>query len=289
MSRPYFSVKHVESLNLLPEKLTPGRLYFIDDEQYIVIDHGNGLPPVIYGGKPGPQGASGEPQPHMLDQINTLAQTELEMQALIWDEGEKFRSELERLKGNFTEALEKLNDMANTNSQTIMSLAKTIKESFDNYDSAIAVLGKAVANLYPDPTWHDPDEEVSDTTGQDQTPNVLAQTLDVGDNVPFNGVNLRVNKYTTNADGSFSLDLQSLGEFSKTDDPLDNETAKTDAGSWTIQQTNLSDGSIVLDLTAQSSLVENLNTGDVITSDGTAYLVSDIQRNSDGSISLVLN
>lgn len=46
MSNPYFSVQHVASRSNLPATLTQGRLYFIDDEGSIVVNHGNG--PVTY-------------------------------------------------------------------------------------------------------------------------------------------------------------------------------------------------------------------------------------------------
>ena len=67
---------------MLPEKLTRGRAYFVDDEQVIVIDHGQG--PVIYGGKPGPQGQTGEPLPQIQDQIDKLSEAELYTQGTIW-------------------------------------------------------------------------------------------------------------------------------------------------------------------------------------------------------------
>lgn len=287
MARPYFSVKHVESMDSLPEKLTPGRIYFVDDEQSIVIDHGNGLPPVIYGGKPGPMGPAGEPQPHLQEQIDTLAQTELAMQKLIWDEGKKFRENLTRTADNLAETLDRVQDMANTNAQTLMSLSRTIKESFDSYDAAIATLSKAVTNLYPDHIWHGDDD------GQSETPspqtNTLAQTLNVGDNVNFSGEKLLVNKYTVNADGSFSVGLQSQGEFSDDSDPLDNETISTDAGSWTIQQSNMHDGSTVYDLTAQHSVPDTLAEGDTITTGTDSYTVSSMTRNDDGSVTVSLS
>ena len=56
---------------LLPETLEIGRVYFIDDAQVIVVDHGKG--PVIYGGVPGPQGEPGEPLPQIQEQIDTLS------------------------------------------------------------------------------------------------------------------------------------------------------------------------------------------------------------------------
>ena len=135
--------------------------------------------------------------------------------------------------------------------------------------------------------WHGEDD------GQSETPspqtNTLAQTLNVGDNVNFSGEKLLVNKYTVNADGSFSVGLQSQGEFSDDSDPLDNETISTDAGSWTIQQSNIHDGSTVYDLTAQHSVLDTLAEGDTISSGENNYTVSALSRSDDGTISLSLS
>ncbi len=68
----YYGVSHIEKLTLLPETLELGRAYFVDDEGYIVIDHGRG--PIIYGNRPGPQGQAGEPIPQLQDQIDYLTE-----------------------------------------------------------------------------------------------------------------------------------------------------------------------------------------------------------------------
>lgn len=73
MARPEYSFKHVPSSALLPENLTRGRIYFLDDEGTIIINHGRG--PVTYGhrrGLPGPPGPAGDPQPELQEQINLL-------------------------------------------------------------------------------------------------------------------------------------------------------------------------------------------------------------------------
>lgn len=286
MTRPYFSVKHVESMSLLPEELTPGRIYFIDDEQVIVIDHGNGLPPVIYGGKPGPQGASGEPQPFLQQEIDTLAQTELAMQSLIWDEGKKFRDALARISEHFTETFDHLQEMSNTNSQAIMNLSETIKRSFDNYDNAIATLGKAVSNLYPDYSQSDDDDT---PTPIPDTINTVAQNVNDGDNVSFNGEKFTVSNYGITPKGAITMTLQSQGAFSDNSDPLDNETVKINDDTYTIQQTNSSDGSTILDLTQQQPLAQTLSDGDTVNVNGQDLTISGYTRNSDGSISLNLS
>ena len=287
MSRPYFSVKHVESLALLPENLTPGRIYFVDDEQYIVIDHGNGLPPVIYGGKPGPQGASGEPQPHLQEQIDTLAQTELQMQAIMWDEIKHFKKTIAQLSEHFTETFDLLRGLTDKNAQSIMTLADTIHTDFTKYDSAIAILGKAVANLYPDGTYHGPGSE--DDTEADTSPELMAENINIGDDLNSGGTKYTVLERTLNSDGSLSLSLEGHGAFSDKSDPLDDETLNSPVGNWVIQQSILADGSTVFDLQAQSPLLDNLSVGDSVSAGEESFTVSDITREEDGTISLTLS
>ena len=72
MSSPYLGVSHIEKLNKLPADLEVGRAYFVDEEGYIVINHGRG--PIIYGNRPGPQGQAGEPIPQLQDQIDYLTE-----------------------------------------------------------------------------------------------------------------------------------------------------------------------------------------------------------------------
>lgn len=95
MSRPYWSIKHVESMSLLPENLTAGRAYFIDDEQVIVINHGKG--PVIYGGKPGPQGIPGEPIPILQSQIDNLSTAVLLINKTLYEQFERYDKTLATL------------------------------------------------------------------------------------------------------------------------------------------------------------------------------------------------
>ena len=286
MSRPYFSVKHVESLALLPKKLTPGRIYFIDDEQYIIIDHGNGLPPVIYGNRPGPQGASGEPQPQLQEQVDTLAQTQIKTQSFLWEESNKVRTIIQHLTDTFNETIERFQEMVDTNAQSIMSLATTIKTSFDNYDSAIATLGKAVANLYPDGTYHIDDDDTQQ--GSSTTP-LLAQSLNIGDDVSSEGTRYTVLNSQKNADGSLSLSLRNNGAFSDTSDLMDFETMQNASGSWVIQETNKSDGTTLYDLQSAPTKIDTLVEGDTLNTGTASLKVQNITRGEDGSISLTLS
>lgn len=70
MATNKWSTKHVATLSDLPQILEKGRAYFIDDEHYIIIDHGSG--PVIYGNRTGAQGQAGEPIPILQNQIDSL-------------------------------------------------------------------------------------------------------------------------------------------------------------------------------------------------------------------------
>ena len=230
MSRPYLSVKHVETMSLLPAKLTRGRAYFIDDEQVIVIDHGLG--PVTYGGKPGPQGATGEPIPQMQAQLDGLSEAAFKMQNFMWQESQRVRTQDERIEAHFTEQDEHLQEQINDAASAILTLSSLLHEKFNQYDNAVATLAKAVSELYP--------------------PETRPQGGDSGE------------------------------------DPLDNETLSTDAGTWTIQQTYLKDGTILLELEAQELLISTLKPGDNVTYDGTLWKVADKQE-QDGFITITLD
>ena len=71
------------------------------------------------------------------------------------------------------------------------------------------------------------------------------------------------------------------------DDPLDNETVSTDAGTWTIQQTTLKDGTIVLNLEAQELVIDHIKIGDSVDFDGSTWLVEDVST-TDGVTSITI-
>lgn len=81
MAKPYTKHEHVRTLAELPNKLVKGRIYFVDEESYIVIDHGDNRGPQIYGNRQGIQGPPGEPVPKMLNDIEAhslaIANTQL--------------------------------------------------------------------------------------------------------------------------------------------------------------------------------------------------------------------
>ena len=213
MARPYFTAKHVESMSLLPGTLEVGRAYFVDDEQVIVIDHGRG--PVIYGGATGPQGAAGEPIPQLQGQIDALAAQAFTTQKTIWDINKR---ELDR-----HEQIQEI--IAGVKAE----IAADIQEQADRMDSALNILAKSIANLYP--------EHYAPEDSQD--------------------------------------------------DPLDNETVSTPAGSWTIQQTTLKDGTIVLNLEAQDLVIDTIQIGDTVDFDGATWTVEDVST-TDGTTSITI-
>ncbi|MBR0035580.1 MAG: hypothetical protein IJP54_07870 [Synergistaceae bacterium] len=216
MSRPYFTARHIESMALLPETLEVGRAYFVDDEQVIVIDHGRG--PVIYGKSTGPQGAAGEPIPQLQDQIDKLAEASLSQSKTIWEINQRELDRHEQIQ-----AL--ISDTINTVKTEITT---AMQEQSDRMDSALNILAKSIAELYP---AHYPPEEA---------------------------------------------------------DPLDNETVYTDSGAYTIQQTVLDDGTVILNLTPQTQVIDTLQTGDTVDFDGSTWTVENIST-ADGVTSITIN
>ena len=213
MPRPYFTAKHVESMSLLPETLEVGRAYFVDDEQVIVIDHGRG--PVIYGGAAGPQGVAGEPIPQIQSQIDALAAEAFTTQKTVWDINKR---ELDRHE-----------QIQNLIAGVKTEITQAVQEQADRMDSALNIIAKSIANLYP--------EHYAPEDSQD--------------------------------------------------DPLDNETVSTPAGTWTIQQTTLKDGTIVLNLEAQELVIDHIKIGDSVDFDGSTWLVEDVS-NQDGVTTITI-
>lgn len=101
MATTHISAKHIKNLAQLPEKLIIGRAYFIDDEHYIVIDHGNG--PVIYGNKAGAQGQPGEPIPILQAQIDSLTEASFKHLALIMQIDDRTREKEKSIENDIDE------------------------------------------------------------------------------------------------------------------------------------------------------------------------------------------
>lgn len=235
MAKPYFTAKHVESMALLPETLEVGRAYFVDDEQVIVIDHGRG--PVTYGGATGPQGIAGEPIPQLQSQIDSLTAEALTTQKTIWDINTREVAHYEAIQSTIadvrSEILQVIQNQTETFNEALQAqhddLTTALQDQGERIDSALNILAKSIANLYP--------EHYAPEDSQD--------------------------------------------------DPLDNETVSTPAGSWTIQQTTLKDGTIVLNLEAQSLVIDTIHIGDTVDFDGSTWTVEDIST-TDGTTSITI-
>ena len=224
MARPYFTAKHIESMALLPDTLDIGRAYFVDDEQVIVIDHGRG--PVIYGGATGPQGIAGEPIPQLQEQIDKLVDASLIQSRTIWDINKRELERHEQIQDLIASVKAEINSAIQAQRTEIDA---SIQEQADRMDSALNILAKSIANLYP--------EHYAPEDSQD--------------------------------------------------DPLDNETVYTDAGAYTIQQTVLKDGTIILNLTPQTQVIDALKAGDTVDFDGATWTVEDIST-TDGVTSITI-
>ena len=130
MARPYYSVKHVRTLAELPQKLTRGRAYFVDDEAYIIIDHGMG--PVIYGNKSGPQGQPGEPIPILQAQIDELTRASFGNTFNLYEfnnaRKQDIQFEMDQREVNMTDIYTQLNFVSNA----VLTLTKITSDIAEN-------------------------------------------------------------------------------------------------------------------------------------------------------------
>ena len=289
MARPYFAAKHVESMSLLPENLTIGRAYFVDDEQVIVIDHGRG--PVVYGKSPGPQGIAGEPIPQLQDQINALAEAELTTQRTIWEINERevenaaqTDTAISLLRQNLTQ---EINDNYRDLDEKIA--AESVRRESDiasltaKHDMETQALTETVAaNLeHSDSQTESKFEYVKELTAH----NAEAITSLIAT------IHEQFQKY----DSALNILAKSISELypehyapeDSQDDPLDNETVYTDAGAYTIQQTTLKDGTVILNLTPQDQVVDTLKAGDTVDFDGSTWTVEQI-TSTDGTTTITI-
>ena len=311
MARPYFTAKHVESMVLLPNNLEIGRAYFVDDEQVIVIDHGRG--PVVYGKSPGPQGIAGEPIPQLQDQIDTLSEAVLITNKTIWDINEREKLEAAQTDSDFLETYRFVN-------RTTERLEQNLTERVANE----TVMRKAAINNMQ--LQHDLDirterqhtdseiERVSQEHTNDVATlqQVIAENLQHSDSLTQERFDFVKELTDHNAEAIASLINTLQTQFAKYDsalnilarsiselypehfapedsqnDPLDNETISTDAGSWTIQQTILKDGTVVLNLAATELVIDTLKIGDSVDFDGGYWTVENIST-TDGVTSITI-
>ena len=308
MSRPYWTAKHVGTGTLLPKKLTKGRAYFVEDEQVIVVDHGDG--PITYGGKPGPQGQAGEPIPQLQDQIDKLAEASLRTLFDIWylhsenraaretsqqlfsDPTRAIQEQIYSLKAqtesqdiHFGQVQDQIDHLAHGELQTLLTLMYVKETLTETHSSDRANL----ESLLSDVAGHLQDQIDHLTHGELQTLLFMWQMKQEHDS-RLKTLQDKLNEYEAELLGLKEqiADLPSTIVAEEHIDPLDNETITTDAGTWKIEQTYLEDGKILLELDAEELFIDVLTEGDKISYDGTEWIVTGYEVNEDGSISMKL-
>ncbi|MBQ7154862.1 MAG: hypothetical protein IJR85_04835 [Synergistaceae bacterium] len=230
----YLSVKYVPDASLLPATLVEGRLYFVGDEQVIILDSGDG--PKIYGAASAPAVYyHTDSSPSLKEQIDALAEADLNAGLNYWAESVRTRREISRLEARIELLTSRLQEQATSNAEGILQLEQAIQAEADKTDNEIAALAKTITKFHP----------YAEDSGSSYDPSA--------------------------------------------DDPLDNETLATDAGSWTIQQTYNADGTVTYELTAQELYIDTLTVGDTVNYDGQAWTVTNYQKGENGVITLSIN
>lgn len=273
MAKRFWRAAHVETAALLPEKLVKGRAYFVDDEQVIVIDHGFG--PVIYGGKPGPQGQPGAPTPQLQDQIDKLAAASITSSKTFWDYGRRNDKKISNMNGLLEDMNDKLQSQIDYLTHAVVSLSTAINTKFKHYDAAVATMARAISNLYPDFDWHFDDENTDDENKVNPKADILDDEVFTTESGTW-----RIEQ-TKLEDGTMMFELTAQ-------DPLDGETITTDYGTWSIDQTFMDDGTLMFVLEAKSILINNVKAGDTIKAGASTYTVTEY-RTEDGMIIMTLN
>lgn len=237
MSRKYFSIRHVETLALLPQVLTPGTAYFVDDEKIIVVDYGDGRGPITYGGSyPAitipPTIGNG----FLQEQINTLSGGVLVLEKAYWDESEHIRQELSHITNQLTTATENLIQQSAANAEGILRLAGIINDQANRTNAALSILTKAITDIY------------NYMTSQ----GAVIPSPSSGDNDPLDNEILETDsgswviQQTYNADGSMSFELQAVELTINTLKAGDKLTYGGEE--WTVESIENADGTITLSL-----------------------------------------
>lgn len=284
MSRPYWRVKHVGTLSQLPDKLTRGRAYFVDDEQVIIIDHGRG--PVTYGGKPGPQGQAGEPLPRLQDQIDKLSEAELYTQETLWYLTQRMDEKFETAAGRISDLSEHHESDMEAAQARITQEAALAKDYTDQLAAQTAEHEAAITARQESDLEHL--HELID-----RTDSRLQSQADHHTEAILSLISTIQEKFTS-YDNALAIITKSIASLypapyaeEKPEDPLDGETLTTDAGTWKIEQTYLSDGTILLELDAEELLIDTLQVGDKVDYDGSTWKVQS-KEVQDGMIVLTL-
>ena len=256
----------------------------MDDEQIIIVDHGKG--PVVYGGKPGPQGQAGEPLPQIQDQIDKLSQASLETQSTIWNivqrtdtRDSELQSDIDVLNSTLETRTTQIYERIVQESQTAKSYTDTLRA---DTDSQIAELTR----------HHTADFEHIHTLINDTSSRLQAQT-DNHTEAILSFIHT-VQKKFTSYDNALAILTKTIAALypspyaeEKPEDPLDGETITTESGTWKIEQTYLSDGTIMLELDAEELLIDTLQAGDKVDYDGSTWTVQS-KESQDGMIILTL-
>lgn len=163
MSQPLWRVRHVATEENLPEKLKRGVAYFVQDQQYIIVDMGDGRGPVKYGDKPGPAGIAGEPQPYIQEQLDDLAHASLRTTITIYGIARSTQAYMNTIVDALNQNFEYLMEQDTANAEAIVTTMKTLHTRIQQYDSALTIMAKNIANLYP----HDWGKDDDDDSGGD--------------------------------------------------------------------------------------------------------------------------
>ena len=317
MSKPYWSTRHVPTLALLPDKLERGRAYFVDDEQYIVIDHGNG--PVTYGGKPGPQGERGDPQPQLEDMINDLAEASLKTSENIFRIDQKRRNDISDIHSRISlqrnEIDSELQNLTDTAFDIMVNQFRADQKQRDDFDhvegevadktdnlqeqinlNAFAVL-EQIRVLYSKFREYDnaisilvklvaslyPDTQSSDDT---ETPDDTQVTPDKDSFIETLYGKYQISDVSVDSDGALLLTITIIDDNTQARILTLNDgdtITDTDGQMWTVENYNLVNDECVMRLSyaGVKYLIETLREGDTVTLDGKDYSVSYAQHLND--------
>ena len=212
-----------------------------------VIVIDHGRGPVIYGKAAGPQGIAGEPIPQLQDQIDALAAGAFTTQKVIWDINKREVERTEQINARMDELKQEHDAHKAHSDEKSEEYFDRAMQASENNSAAILSLMKTMQEQFQK---------------YDSALNILAKSIS-------------------------ELYPEHFAPEDSQDDPLDNETVSTDAGTWTIQQTILKDGTVVLNLEAQDLVIDRIKIGDSVDFDGSTWLVEDVST-TDGVTSITI-
>lgn len=230
------SIKYVPSSALLPETLVQGRLYFVGDEQVIILDSGDG--PKIYGATSSPATfLTAETSPSLKEQIDILAAAELQTGLNYWAETVKVRKELSRLEARLETLTAKLQAQASSNAAGILQLTQAFNAEAEKTESEIATLAKTITKFHP---YFDPETQTYNPDTDDPLDNETIST-DAGQ---------WIIQQTYNPDGTMTLELTPLAQYVET--LKEGDIVMIDGEQWEVHEITNEDGTISLRLVPKS-------------------------------------